>query len=76
MHAYNLADNSETESSPRRALYCLAKSFKNKVSLCRQDSSAFVRDLHYYGIVAAIGANSGLQCHPDATGAMNERILK
>ena len=76
MHAYNLPDNSETESSSWRALYCLAKSLKNKVSLCRRYSSAFVRDLQNNGIVAAIGANFGSQHHPYATGAMKERVLK
>jgi hypothetical protein len=76
VHAYNLPDNSETESSSGRALYCLAKSLKNKVSLCRRNSRAFVRDLHHNGIVAAIGANSGSQRHCDATAAMKERVLK
>ena len=76
MHAHNLADNSETESSSGRALYCLPKSLKNKISLCRRNSSAFVRDLHHNGSVAAIGANAGSQRHPNATGAMKERVLK
>src|ERR1700687_3808084 len=76
VHAYNLPDNSETKSSSGRALYCLAKSHKNKVSLRRRNSSAFVCDLQNNGIVAAIGANFGSQHHPYATGAMKERILK
>src|SRR3977135_2678299 len=76
VHAYNLPDNSETESSSGRALYCLAKSLENKVSLCRRNSSAFVRALQNNRIVAAIGAKFGSQHHPYATGAMKERILK
>ena len=76
MHTYNLADNSETEPSSGRALYCFAKSLKDNVSLCRWNSSAFVRDLHYNGIVAAIGANAGSHRHPNATGAMKECVLK
>jgi hypothetical protein len=72
VQAYNLADNSKAESGPGRALLCLAKSLKNKVSFCGRDPSAFVPDLHYNGIVVT---NSCSHRHSDASGAMNERIL-